>query len=112
MARWGRQRTAPVIFSGSDGVVLLLPVTTRGVLTFALFFERLVVGHFAGGVLYRPLDALTRRRGFFGHRTLIVTGSVRVVRTVEILFGHSVPPMTAISATLLPGRRPHPYRLM
>ena len=51
-----------------DRVVLLLSVDAGGVLTLALLFETLVVGHVADGVLDRALDALTGGGRFFGDR--------------------------------------------
>src|SRR5688500_1366876 len=71
-----------------DGVVLPLSVDAGGVLTLALFFEALVVGHVADGVLDRALDALTGGRRFFRYRIPVVARGVRVVRTIMIHVAH------------------------
>ena len=76
----------------------VVAVAAGGVLALALLFELFVVDQLTDGVLRCTLDALPRRRGFFGNRPFVVARRVGIVRIVAVipivLIGHVAPPRT------------------
>src|SRR5688572_10662783 len=67
-----------------DAVVPALPRPAGRVLTRALVFERLVVGHVADTLFDRALDPLPRGRGFL-REIAVVPRRTRIVRVVYVV---------------------------